>query len=63
MHERCAVFSQTTHPWEKMRNQAVRGLRQDLRGFMPSAADGPERRAFWAMGTRAAGDSIQGLDY
>ncbi len=26
-------------------------------------ADGPERRAFWAMGTRANGDSIQGLDY
>ena len=26
-------------------------------------ADGPERRAFWAMGTRAAGDSIQGLEY
>jgi prepilin-type N-terminal cleavage/methylation domain-containing protein/prepilin-type processing-associated H-X9-DG protein len=25
--------------------------------------DGPERRAFWAMGTRAAGDSIQGLEY
>jgi prepilin-type N-terminal cleavage/methylation domain-containing protein/prepilin-type processing-associated H-X9-DG protein len=26
-------------------------------------ADGPERRAFWAMGTRAMGDSVQGLDY
>jgi prepilin-type N-terminal cleavage/methylation domain-containing protein/prepilin-type processing-associated H-X9-DG protein len=25
--------------------------------------DGPGRRAFWAMGTRASGDSIQGLDY
>ena len=26
-------------------------------------ADGVERRAFWAMGTRAAGDLIQGIDY
>jgi prepilin-type processing-associated H-X9-DG protein len=25
--------------------------------------DGPEHQAFWAMGTRAGGDSIQGLDY
>jgi len=25
--------------------------------------DGVERRAFWAMGTRAAGDSVAGLDY
>jgi prepilin-type N-terminal cleavage/methylation domain-containing protein/prepilin-type processing-associated H-X9-DG protein len=25
--------------------------------------DGPARRAFWAMGTRAAGDSVAGLDY
>jgi prepilin-type N-terminal cleavage/methylation domain-containing protein/prepilin-type processing-associated H-X9-DG protein len=25
--------------------------------------DGPERRAFWAMGTRAGGDLITGLDY
>jgi prepilin-type N-terminal cleavage/methylation domain-containing protein/prepilin-type processing-associated H-X9-DG protein len=25
--------------------------------------DGPERRAFWAMGTRAGNDSTQGLDY
>ncbi len=26
-------------------------------------ADGAERRAFWALGTRAGGDSIDGLDY
>ncbi|HEY1860093.1 MAG TPA: DUF1559 domain-containing protein [Gemmataceae bacterium] len=26
-------------------------------------ADGPERRAFWALGTRAGGEVIQGLDY
>jgi prepilin-type N-terminal cleavage/methylation domain-containing protein/prepilin-type processing-associated H-X9-DG protein len=26
-------------------------------------ADGPERRSFWAMGTRAGGEIIQGLDY
>jgi prepilin-type N-terminal cleavage/methylation domain-containing protein/prepilin-type processing-associated H-X9-DG protein len=26
-------------------------------------ADGPERRAFWALGTRAGGEAIQGLDY
>jgi prepilin-type N-terminal cleavage/methylation domain-containing protein/prepilin-type processing-associated H-X9-DG protein len=26
-------------------------------------ADGTQRRAFWALGTRAAGDSTQGLDY
>jgi prepilin-type processing-associated H-X9-DG protein/prepilin-type N-terminal cleavage/methylation domain-containing protein len=25
--------------------------------------DGPGRRAFWAMGTRAGNDSVQGLDY
>jgi prepilin-type N-terminal cleavage/methylation domain-containing protein/prepilin-type processing-associated H-X9-DG protein len=25
--------------------------------------DGPERRAFWAMGTRAGGDSVQGIEY
>jgi prepilin-type N-terminal cleavage/methylation domain-containing protein/prepilin-type processing-associated H-X9-DG protein len=25
--------------------------------------DGPERRAFWALGTRAGGEVIQGLDY
>jgi len=25
--------------------------------------DGPARRAFWAMGTRAAGDSVAGLDF
>jgi prepilin-type N-terminal cleavage/methylation domain-containing protein/prepilin-type processing-associated H-X9-DG protein len=25
--------------------------------------DGPERRAFWALGTRASGEVIQGLDY
>ncbi|MFL5338970.1 MAG: DUF1559 domain-containing protein [Gemmataceae bacterium] len=25
-------------------------------------SEGPDRRAFWAMGTRSAGDSIQGLD-
>jgi prepilin-type processing-associated H-X9-DG protein len=25
--------------------------------------DGPARRAFWAMGTRAAGDSVTGLDF
>jgi prepilin-type N-terminal cleavage/methylation domain-containing protein/prepilin-type processing-associated H-X9-DG protein len=25
--------------------------------------DGPQRLAFWAMGTRAAGDSVQGLNY
>jgi prepilin-type N-terminal cleavage/methylation domain-containing protein/prepilin-type processing-associated H-X9-DG protein len=25
--------------------------------------DGPERRAFWAMGTRAGGDMVTGLDY
>jgi prepilin-type N-terminal cleavage/methylation domain-containing protein/prepilin-type processing-associated H-X9-DG protein len=25
--------------------------------------DGPEHQAFWAMGTRAGGDSVQGLDY
>jgi prepilin-type N-terminal cleavage/methylation domain-containing protein/prepilin-type processing-associated H-X9-DG protein len=25
--------------------------------------DGPAHRAFWAMGTRSAGDSISGLDY
>jgi prepilin-type processing-associated H-X9-DG protein len=25
--------------------------------------DGPERRAFWAMGTRAGGDLVTGLDY
>jgi prepilin-type processing-associated H-X9-DG protein len=25
--------------------------------------DGPERQAFWAMGTRAGGDSVQGLSY
>jgi prepilin-type processing-associated H-X9-DG protein len=27
------------------------------------AADGPERRAFWALGTRAGGEVIQGIDY
>jgi prepilin-type N-terminal cleavage/methylation domain-containing protein/prepilin-type processing-associated H-X9-DG protein len=26
-------------------------------------ADGPQRRAFWALGTRAGGEVIQGLDY
>jgi len=26
-------------------------------------SDGAERRAFWALGTRAAGDSIDGLDF
>ncbi len=26
-------------------------------------SDGPERRAFWALGTRAIGDSIDALDY
>jgi prepilin-type N-terminal cleavage/methylation domain-containing protein/prepilin-type processing-associated H-X9-DG protein len=26
-------------------------------------ADGPDRRAFWALGTRAGGEVIQGLDY
>jgi prepilin-type N-terminal cleavage/methylation domain-containing protein/prepilin-type processing-associated H-X9-DG protein len=26
-------------------------------------ADGAQRRAFWALGTRATGDSAQGLDY
>jgi prepilin-type N-terminal cleavage/methylation domain-containing protein/prepilin-type processing-associated H-X9-DG protein len=26
-------------------------------------ADGPERYAFWALGTRAGGDSVAGLDY
>ncbi len=26
-------------------------------------ADGPERKAFWALGTRAGGETIQGLDY
>jgi prepilin-type N-terminal cleavage/methylation domain-containing protein/prepilin-type processing-associated H-X9-DG protein len=26
-------------------------------------SDGPERRGFWAMGTRAGGEVIQGLDY
>jgi prepilin-type N-terminal cleavage/methylation domain-containing protein/prepilin-type processing-associated H-X9-DG protein len=26
-------------------------------------AEGPEHRAFWAMGTRAGGEVIQGLDY
>jgi prepilin-type N-terminal cleavage/methylation domain-containing protein/prepilin-type processing-associated H-X9-DG protein len=26
-------------------------------------ADGPERRAFWALGTRSAGEVIEGLDY
>ena len=26
-------------------------------------ADGPERQAFWALGTRAGGEVIQGLDY
>ena len=26
-------------------------------------ADGPERRAFWALGTRAGGEVVQGLDY
>jgi prepilin-type N-terminal cleavage/methylation domain-containing protein/prepilin-type processing-associated H-X9-DG protein len=26
-------------------------------------SDGPERRAFWALGTRAGHDSIEGLDY
>ena len=31
-----------------------------LRGI---SADGPERRAFWALGTRAGGEVIQGLDY
>src|SRR5207248_2292325 len=25
--------------------------------------DGPQRQAFWALGTRAGGDSVQGLDY
>ena len=25
--------------------------------------DGVERRAFWALGTRAGGEVIQGLDY
>jgi prepilin-type N-terminal cleavage/methylation domain-containing protein/prepilin-type processing-associated H-X9-DG protein len=25
--------------------------------------DGPQRRAFWALGTRAGGDSVAGLDY
>jgi prepilin-type processing-associated H-X9-DG protein len=25
--------------------------------------DGPERRAFWGLGTRAGGEVIQGLDY
>jgi prepilin-type N-terminal cleavage/methylation domain-containing protein/prepilin-type processing-associated H-X9-DG protein len=25
--------------------------------------DGPERRAFWALGTRAGGEAIEGLDY
>jgi prepilin-type N-terminal cleavage/methylation domain-containing protein/prepilin-type processing-associated H-X9-DG protein len=25
--------------------------------------DGPERRAFWALGTRAGGESVQGLDF
>jgi prepilin-type processing-associated H-X9-DG protein len=26
-------------------------------------ADGAERRAFWAMGTRAGGEVVSGLDY
>jgi prepilin-type processing-associated H-X9-DG protein len=26
-------------------------------------SDGPERRAFWALGTRAGGEVIEGLDY
>ncbi len=26
-------------------------------------ADGPERRAFWALGTRAGGEVVSGLDY
>jgi prepilin-type N-terminal cleavage/methylation domain-containing protein len=26
-------------------------------------SDGPQRRAFWALGTRAGGEIIQGLDY
>jgi prepilin-type N-terminal cleavage/methylation domain-containing protein/prepilin-type processing-associated H-X9-DG protein len=26
-------------------------------------ADGPERRAFWALGTRAGGEVVQGIDY
>jgi prepilin-type processing-associated H-X9-DG protein len=26
-------------------------------------SDGPERRAFWALGTRAGGEAIQGIDY
>ena len=25
--------------------------------------DGPERRAFWAMGTRNANDSVSGINY
>jgi prepilin-type N-terminal cleavage/methylation domain-containing protein/prepilin-type processing-associated H-X9-DG protein len=32
--------------------------------FLPSiTADGPARRAFWAMGTRNGGEVIQGLDF
>jgi len=32
--------------------------------FLPSIlVDGPQRRAFWAMGTRAGNEVIQGLDY
>jgi prepilin-type processing-associated H-X9-DG protein len=74
-----AVLVQAHNNWINIRDDADGGLDDFSSGhtggvnllladgsvhfFHDLTADGSAHRAFWAMGTRAAGDSVSGIDY